>query len=237
MKTILILLGIVVIVVAIFQGYRIFKYGKISKKLIEETKAYSLKNTNPTGKFLILGDSLGVGIGATNKESISGRLHEDFPEVDITNKSVSGAKIMDGLKIIRSLDLKEHFNLTIILLGANDILRFTPKTKAENDLRALLLEANKISNQVIFVTPGSVGYAPVFIEPLSTFYTSRSRKFIESFEKISSEADIRFLSLFFSKEEDPFLKNVNLYYSGDRFHPSGAGYGVWFEMIKNSLKK
>ncbi len=233
-KVILVIIILFFVLVS-FQAVRIFHFAKISKKLIEETKAFSFKNTNAAKKFLIIGDSLAVGVGGKETESLGGRLHADYPEASIQNLSVSGAKIEDGLKIINQIGESEKFDVIIIQLGANDITQQTPISKVIEGATQILKKAKMLSNKVIFLTSGSVGYAPIFIKPSSYFLTYRSTQFFKLFKEISAENRVTFIDLFHEKENDPFLKNINLYYAKDYFHPSGEGYGIWYKVIKEYI--
>lgn len=236
MKILYIIL-VVLVVLILLQAYRIYTLGKVSKQLVKDAHPYSIKVPGAVGRFLVIGDSLGVGVGSSQEDSIAGRFHKEFPAVDIYNKSQSGAKINDGLRILKSIGTTTKYDLIIIQIGANDILRLTPKARALSDLKKLLLGAHEISNQVVLITSGSVGYAPAFLEPLSSFYTWRSKSFLGGFESVAKATNTIFISLFSPKSEDPFSKNPNLYYAPDKFHPSGAGYGLWFDRIKLGLSK
>lgn len=237
MKIILSILGIIFLGLIVLQGFRIYSYGKVSKRLVSMAKPFSYKASHKTGSILIVGDSLGIGVGSNREDSLSGRLHRDFPDYDIDNISQSGIKIKDGLSKIKNLEKEKKYNFIIIQLGANDITRFTKITSVVSDLRELLKIAHEHSNKVIFVTSGSVGYAPLFIEPFSSFYTNRSKTFFKDYKKIAEESNTKYVNLFFSKEEDPFRKDEDKFYAEDKFHPSGAGYGLWYENIKKVINK
>ena len=231
------ILGIILLILFVVQGFRVYSYGKISKRLVIITKPFSFKLENNIGNILIIGDSLGVGVGSSVEDSLSGRLHKDFPEYNILNESISGIKIHDGLLIIKNIEKDKQFNFIVIQLGANDITRLTKKSNALSDLRELLLIAHEHTKNVIFVTSGSVGYAPLFIEPISTFYTYRSRSFFKDFENVTKETNTKFVNLYYPKETDPFLKNENKFYAEDKFHPSGEGYGLWYKEIKKVINE
>ena len=235
MKIFFIIFLIIIFLLISIQAYRIIYYTKISHKLVLKAYPFSVTEKNAVGSFLILGDSLGVGVGSSQADSIAGRFHKEFPLVNIDNRSVSGAKIKDGLKTLGEIKPGTHYNLSIIILGANDIVRFTSEKDALRDLQELLTITQKISDKTIFVTSGSVGFAPVFIEPLSSIYTQRSLKFFKGFEEIASTTGVMYVSLYSPRSTDPFTKNPDKYYAGDKFHPSGAGYGLWFERIKVAL--
>ncbi|MDQ3089688.1 MAG: SGNH/GDSL hydrolase family protein [bacterium] len=235
MKIVFLIL-IIPVIIFVIQTARIISYGKESKKLVEISKPFSINVNNPNKTILIVGDSLGVGVGAALGQSLSERLRDDYPQASISNLSTSGAKLIDGVRILDELDKSEKYSLIIIQLGANDITRFTPLNEAKESLVEILGLAKKHADQVIFLTSGSVGHAPIFIEPLKSFYSYRSKKFRAAFKVVAKEKKIDYVDLYFEKENDPFLKDINLFYSKDYFHPSGEGYGIWYKIIKEKIK-
>jgi len=208
----------------------------ISRNLVEESFAYSQAPTNSTKRILIIGDSLGVGVGASSpSNSIAGRFAKDNPWAEIRNLSVSGAKIRDGLTTIKILKDTETYDLTLIQLGANDITRLTSDKDINRDLKELLTIAKLHSNRVIFLTSGNVGHAPIFPFPINYYYTARSNRLISLFQKISEDNDVLYINLNYPRRDDPFLKNIDLYYAPDLFHVSDASYEFWYQRILKAL--
>ncbi|GEM_PF-1778713 len=107
MKYIPISIGFLSIAFVIYQLLRINRLVLVSKKLVEQTAAFSVIPEKPTTK-IIIGDSLGVGIGASSPEySIAGKVSKDYSQAEIRNLSVSGLRIHGGLVIVQSLKKKK----------------------------------------------------------------------------------------------------------------------------------
>ncbi len=77
----------------LFWFFRIKRLIKVSRKLINKTKNYSHFDDTNKLKVLFVGDSTGVGVGASNnKDSLAGRFSRDNPKWNIVNKSISGRR-------------------------------------------------------------------------------------------------------------------------------------------------
>lgn len=51
----------------------------------------------------------------------------------------------------------------------------------------------------------------------------------------SNRSKVQYVDLFESAENDVFNTDIDKYYAPDLFHPSSAGYGVWYEDVKKYL--
>ena len=88
-------------------------------------------------KVLLFGDSLMSGYGLPEKDHLSvileKSLNSEGYEIQVFNGSVSGDTSLDGLDRIEDELLDESYDLIIIGLGANDMLRrITPNQTKQN---------------------------------------------------------------------------------------------------------
>src|SRR4030095_16466480 len=113
---------------------------------------------------LILGDSTGVGVGATRpEESIAGLLAADFPDADVVNVSESGAKVADTLAQVRACAAQGlRFDLALLHVGGNDVVRATPAAKLSDDCEQLLDELARLADRSLWLGPPNLGIAPLF---------------------------------------------------------------------------
>lgn len=240
MKTLLIvIIGIIVLAVLVEIGVVLFYLHK-SSGLIKETKAFSrdtaADRSTCSEHILILGDSLGIGVGADiPEESIAGRVAADHKNACIKNISVSGAKVVDIKEQLKALGADEKFDMILLFGGGNDIVQLSKASDVHVDLQLLLLSLKKHSPNIIFTACGNVGLAPAFIFPLDIFYTSRSKEFLGQFRAISDMEGVYFVDLYHEKKEDPFEADPKKFYARDGFHPSTSGYGIWYEQIKRGF--
>ena len=204
--------------------------------MMGNTVSFEQHPPNPDKSILVAGDSIAVGIGAKNpRESIAGRLGHQFPNVDITNLGLNGAKLQDLLQILRNHNNK-HYDLIVLQIGANDITHFTSYSTIKSELSEILSLSNKLSSKVIILTSGNIGNAPVFHWPLSTIITGRTLNVRQIFmEEAAKNKAVTYIDLFKNRKDDPLAKNINKYYAPDFFHLSGDGYGIWYLQIQKVL--
>lgn len=240
MKTLLIVgIGIIVLAVLVEMGVLLFYLHK-SSSLIKEAKVFN-RDTAANGSkcsehILILGDSLGVGVGATvPEESVAGRVAAEHINACIKNISVSGAKVGEIKDQLSVIGTDEKFDSILLFGGGNDVVQLTRLSDILPDLQHLLLSLKKHSQKIIFTTSGNIGLAPAFIFPLDIFYTRRAKEFLGEFRTMSKIEGVYFVDLYHEKKDDPFESDPNKFYARDRFHPSTAGYAVWYEQIKRGF--
>jgi lysophospholipase L1-like esterase len=220
----------------IYLSYPIYNSINISQKLISEAIPYVQHPNKPDTFILVAGDSTAVGVGSTdNRETIAGRLGQQFPKADITNLGISGARLKDLILTLEQQKNK-HYDLIVLQIGANDITHFTPYDTIESQLEEVLYLSNQLSPKIILLTSGDVGAARVFRWPLSVILSLRTRHVRDIFMNESSKnASVSYIDLFRDPKDDPFEKDLKRYYAPDSFHLTGAGYGVWYSSIQKKL--
>jgi lysophospholipase L1-like esterase len=238
MQLLLYVLAGITVLYIIVQWVRIIYYGRVSDRLIAKAVVVDNYPDDPDRRILIIGDSLWVGVGASDSaDSLAGRLIEDLPDAQVINQAQSGARISDGLAQLEAA-AAEHgaFHQIIIQLGANDIVNFTPLARATRDLQVLLKRASELAPDVAYMVSGSVGFAPVFWRPLDWFYTAVSRRYLKAFSAVSRAVGVLYIDFFRERKVDPFYGQPEKFYAADKFHPSGAGYGLWYERCQENLQ-
>ncbi|MBA3602092.1 MAG: hypothetical protein H0W50_00235 [Parachlamydiaceae bacterium] len=221
---------------SLFLAYSIYHSIKVSKKIIAATIPYEQHPTNPEMLILVAGDSTAVGVGAIeNIKSTAGRLGTQFPNADIKNVGISGAKLKDLLLVLQGQKSK-YYNLIVLQIGANDISHLTPYAEIRRKISEILSIASELSSKIILLTAGDLGRARVFQWPLSSIITSRTLNVREIFiEEASKFRNVSYVDLYLDRNDDPFEKNLTKYYAPDSFHLTGDGYGVWYFFIQKKL--
>ncbi len=225
-------LAIAVIALIAFQAIRIaMNAGKLSYKQVP----YEQHPANATLKVLFMGDSTVVGTGTiSNNESTAGWFGQDFPSADIKNFSLNGRRIAGLINDFKP-SIGDHYNLIVIQIGANDIMRFTSYKDIERDLSILIDRVKGLANHVVILHSGNVGLSPIFSWPFNSIFTQRSRDVRQIYLQKAKETGVLYVDLFQEREDDFFLKDINKYYSVDHLHPSGAGYRWWYDNIRKTL--
>lgn len=234
----IILIVIVILILLIkFDFIRIFLYVQRIIGIYGVSKKFERRNKNAKMKILILGDSTGFGFGLRDeKNSIAGRLARDFLRADVVNESILGLKI-SGLERKFRPRGKEKFDLIVVMIGGNDIMRFADLEESGRNLELIFERAKKISRRVVLLPPGNVGIAPIFSFVLSRIYTRRTRRMRSIFMKVAKEKGVLFVDLFKERKEDISLKDIKKYYVSDYVHPSDFAYEIWYKELKKILRK
>jgi lysophospholipase L1-like esterase len=234
MKYLLIVVVASLFVFLIYEVARILVASERSKPIIAETKKFERPQGIP--QVLVIGDSTGFGTGATKAEdSVAGRLGADFPNTSVRNMSVNGLRMGGLLKMLTVISAEEHYALILLMIGGNDILRFTNTEDLERSTAGVLDEAKKHGDTVVFMSTGDIGNAPAFGPVLSYSYHLRSQSIRKVFIEESAKAKVVYVDLYEPKGTDPFVLEPWVYHSGDGLHPSSAGYGVWYKKLKAFL--
>lgn len=207
---------------------------RIGKNLAKQATAFSYPVSDAELRILFVGDSTAVGTGVKNPiESTAGWFHQDFPQAEIVNISKNGVKINEIIPMLQQAT--GQFDLVVLQVGANNIIYFKNLEKSKQELKALILEAKKYSPNVVQLTSGNIGAAPIFPIPINWFYTWRSKKFLTEFKEVADKNDAAFVNLFQNKKDDAFLSDINKYYAADKLHLTGAGYRFWYEQIRAAM--
>lgn len=232
-----IILGLVIAltIYVIVQYIRTRYYIHIGIALAEAAVAYEQHPDNPTQNILVIGDSTAVGTGAMEPaDSTAGLLGKDYPTADITNKGVNGSRVADLVDRFTELE-DDQFDLVLIQIGGNDIVRFTNLDVLETDIKTVLTEANRVGKQVIILHCGNLGTATLL--PLGTrwLFTQRTAKLRAIYQRLAPQYHAQYVDLWRLGADDPFAHDPSTYYAADYFHPSSAGYADWYAHIKLAL--
>lgn len=224
------LVAILLIVAGIFL-YRL----NISKGLVEVAQPHIQSGTGAS--LLIIGDSTGVGVGAgTPQESIAGRLGKTFPNISIENCARSGATIRevnDQLSCAR----KDRYDVVILQAGANDVLTTRNIKAVEEELSLLLSDITKRADAVFFMSSGDIGDARIFPPLVRGMVSARTDVFYDRYKEIAEEyGKVSRVELRIPEVGDLFVSKPRRYLARDMFHPSSAGYGLWFDVLKTTME-
>ena len=175
-------------------------------------------------KVLLFGDSLMSGYGLPEEDHLSVILEKSLKsegyETQVFNGSVSGNTSLDGLNRIEDELLDESYDLIIIGLGANDMLRRINPNQTKQNL-------DKIIN-IILDNNIKVILAGMVASPTSGL--SYKKKFDKIYPDLSKKFELELI---------PFLlKGVALnpkFNQDDGLHPNEKGVLIIAETIKKSI--
>ena len=182
------------------------------------------KSQTKLEKVLLFGDSLMSGYGLPEESHLSvileKSLNSEGYETQVFNGSVSGNTSLDGLNRIEDELLDESYDLIIIGLGANDMLRRINPNQTKQNLDKII---NIILDNNIKVILAGMVASP-----------TNGLSYKKEFDKIYPD-----LSKKFELELIPFLlKGVALnpnFNQDDGLHPNEKGVLIIAETIKRSI--
>ena len=175
-------------------------------------------------KVLLFGDSLMSGYGLPEKDHLSVILEKSLKsegyEIQVFNGSVSGDTSLDGLDRIEDELSGESYDLIIIGLGANDMLRRINPNQTKQNLDKII---NIILDNNIKVILAGMVASP-------TNGLSYKKKFDKIYPDLSKKFELELI---------PFLlKGVALnpnFNQDDGLHPNEKGVLIIAETIKRSI--
>lgn len=216
-----------------YQVIRIMRLVRIGRALSAKTSAYERAEGGIS--LLTLGDSMVVGVGADDsKDSLPGQC-SSFLNASVENHAKSGASVADLLSQLAQAK-RAHYDIILIQIGGNDVIRLHPLTRTQKILDESLSAISARSPRVVLLLAGRVGKAPLFprfiIGPLLTNRAAALRtRFIESAQR----RGVLYVDLLLPSKI--FNTDPKRYYAKDMLHPSHDGYGVWFAAVKDSITR
>lgn len=204
------------------------KYGKVFV-LILQTSPYTQDGTDKT--LHVLGDSTGYGTGVRDaKDSIAGRIGQDYPILRITNDSVNGRTIGELVSVVENLS--GRYDVILLQIGGNDVIQSRSASDVERELATIFSKLKTHTDHIIMMSSGNVGGATIFDETKAKQMQQQTLLLREVFMKTSAENGVSYVDLYVAPKEDLFILESERYLAMDGLHPSAAGYGLWYEKLR-----
>ncbi len=199
------------------------------------TTAFSNADAPAARRFLIVGDSTGVGFGTIDSRStVPGRLAAAFPGTVIVNHARDGAQSADLPAQIEASS--GHFDLILIFAGGNDVIRLSSYQTVLLAAEHTLDVASSRADRVAVIPPADVGTAPVWLWPLDVLFSRRAETVRRAWQYAMRERmGVHLVDLQMPRERDPFRLAPRRYYAPDGIHPSADGYALWFAQITRQV--
>lgn len=226
----IIVYDLIVLATALYRGKAVAEASRAFAAPVEDPG-----NTRSIVRVLVAGDSTAVGTGTKDPRlSVAGRLHGAYPEVSIENLAVNGAVTTDVIAQLSAAS-RERYHVVLIQVGGNDVMKFTGQKVLGQAAAEMLDQALSLGSDVVLLTMGDVGAAPAIPWPLTRVLSARSKMVRTTFKGASETRGISYVSMYTPEvKENPFQQNPERYYAADGLHPSGEGYGVWYQHLLDS---
>lgn len=234
----LLLIGLPILIIVlygVFVSVRTIRLISKSAILVKDSRRFERINGG-SPRILVIGDSTGVGTGVKDPAgSVAGRFGQDYPNAEIKNVSVNGWKVADALKNFPNAPA-QSFDLVVLQIGANDIIRRTPMDAFTRDLALLFAQAKVAGKNVVALHSGNVGLAPFFSWPLGWYYGRKTLAYRAQYMRIAAEKNVTYVNLLLDAKDDPFLTDIPRYYAPDLLHLTEDGYGYWYSRARETMK-
>ncbi|QHE88440.1 SGNH/GDSL hydrolase family protein [Hydrogenophaga sp. BPS33] len=224
------LLVAVAAVVLVTSGCAAWRVGKASE-LAKRSEPLQHAPANAPLRLLIVGDSTGVGTGASSPQnSLAGLLAQAYPRLHIDNRARDGATFADVVGQLEAVGAA-RYDLVLVQAGGNDVIRLRKMDTVRTDIERVAALARACGQRVLLMPAGNVGNAPFFFAPVSWFMTSRARTLHGHVRDTAKQQRLVYVNLFKDKADDPFAQRPEELNAADGLHPSDAGYRVWFDEL------
>ena len=204
---------------------------KQSVEMARQSEPFEASPTQAVATLLVVGDSTGVGTGASSPtQSLVGLIAKNNPRLQIVNHAKDGAKFAAIASQLEALGA-QRFDAILVLGGGNDVIRFTGQEALAQAVERTLRLARVHADLVVIMPSGNVGNAPFFSPPVSWLMAQRSRDLHTLVREAAAKSGALYVNLYKEKSEDPFVQRADELNAKDGLHPSDAGYRVWYSEL------
>jgi lysophospholipase L1-like esterase len=237
-KSVGLVVFVMMLIIGIFDANKMFLLVKKSELLIADTEPFERKIPLAPMTILVLGDSTAYGTGSEKNElSTAGRLGHLYPEASIKNLAVNGLRLAGLLDLISNLPVKEHYDLVLVQIGANDIIRLTKMNDIRRDAESVFKELSLKTDKLVILHAGDIGDVQFFPLYLSPILSKRSKEVRDVYQSLAIKYKANYVNLIDSPVSKKLRSDPEKYYANDLLHLSGEGYGLWFDEIEKTLRQ
>jgi len=177
-----------------------------------------------TPLVVFLGDSLTAGLGLGEGQAypalLDRQLREEGRPARVINAGVSGDTTAGGLSRLGWL-LRQHPDLVVVGLGANDGLRGLPLAEVESNLRAIILRAQAAGARVLLLGMR-----------IPTNYGPYAGQFAAIYPKLAKETNVPLVPFLLDKVGG--IRSLN---QADGIHPTAQGQEIVARNVRPYLEK
>ena len=187
--------------------------------------------------ILVMGDSSCTGPGLANPDEIWVRqTAADVAAlgflVDVDSTAVGGATVSDLLEDQLFRIEREHYDVALISIGGNDVLKGSILKTFESDLERLTRLIQERADLVVLSGVGDMGTIPRLLPPLRDLLRARAKRFDGAHERVAERLDVVKADQWASAPgvfADPSI------FTPDLFHPGAIGHRAWADVATSAL--
>jgi len=189
--------------------------------------------------YVALGDSTGVGQGASNGgyvDRMFRKLEVQRPGSRLLNLCVSGATTIDVVKEQLDEGIAANPDLVTLGVGINDIGHGLSLQEFARNYQSILDRLKKETHAVVVVTNiPDISSAPRIPSAMRDEYQRTIDQFNQKLQEIATTSGVIVFDIYtITREQLPAHPE---FFSADGFHPSDAGYEMWAEQMWPTLLK
>lgn len=199
------------------------------------------EDNHPTLRFVVMGDSTSIGVGATADDSypvaLSQRLSDEMRvELEVLGRSGDRTVHMQFEQLPDALRSKP--DLVLICIGANDATHLSSISAVRRSVGEVLDALIVEGIEVVVAGPPDMG-AAAFFEPLRSLSRASGYRVSRAIEGEARARGVAFIPLG-ERTRAEFASDPNRYFSKDLFHPGPEGYRLYaevmFPVVRNAAK-
>lgn len=192
-----------------------------------------------TVRLVIVGDSTAVGVGAAAiEETYPWRVAEYLGgsfHVRLNLVGRSGARMADVARELAPKAAALSPDVALIGVGANDVTHLTPLRSVYGSAYEAIRILQGAGAEVL-IALGPRFDTPILQPPLRNFVRTRARALNRTLVRSARASGAEVVDLP-TGVGDAFASDPARYYCADRYHPSGDGYALWADVIREPLMK
>lgn len=195
-----------------------------------------------TGKplrYVILGDSTGVGQGGEYSKGIAVQTAQYIADkgyaVSYQNFAISGSRVNDVLTKQVDKAIATKPDAVLIAIGANDVTHLTKLNTVKKGMQQVTTKLIAANPNIKIIITGSpqMGSVPRFPQPTKWLAKHRTAQINAVFTDIATDPQVTFAHI--ADETGPFFMKHPEYFAQDKFHPNTAGYQIWLPTLTKAV--
>ncbi|HEV2087662.1 MAG TPA: SGNH/GDSL hydrolase family protein [Cryptosporangiaceae bacterium] len=191
-----------------------------------------------TLRLALLGDSIGYGIGAARTDdTLAPRLAADLARYGRPSQTrvfaMPGARSADlAAQVVRAVPWRT--DIAVIVIGANDLTRLVPVAQAAGQLRRAVRSLRAAGAQVVVAPAPDLSVLP-HVPPVMRELVQTGSRLLRQAQLDATIAEGGRVADVEGTTSAAFARDRSLF-SGDRFHPSSAGYAMIADALAPAVR-